>query len=595
MLKTFVVFWYRRFILNFSTITAPLSELTKKGRKFEWSDITEEALQNIKNALVSDPVLANPDYERTFVIQTDASDLGMGGVLVQGEGKGNEKVVAYMSEFTSAQRKYSTTERECLAVITAIEKFRQYIEGTKFKVITDHASLLWLKNLKDPTGRLCRWALRLQPYDFEFIHRKGTQMAVADALSRAVDVVDISLFSELNDSWYNSLFKKVSENPQNHTSYRIERGVLYKNCFKKRHILGSGSKLKIVVPENQRTLVIEQCHNPPLSAHFGFHKTLEKVQRDYYWPKSNANVRDFIRNCEICKAIKPSNQIHKAPMGNFREPLRPWHMIYLDFIGPFPRSKTGNSYILTVVDSFSKFVHAHPLRLATSKQLIKFLRNNVFLIFGVPEIVVSDNGSQFVSNDFQNFLKEYSVRFWPVARYHPQANAAEAANKTLEISVRAYVKDNQDHREWDKYIPEIACAMNSSVHTSTKFTPYYINFGQHMFTSGREYHDKILEDDGVNSENKFEQLRKLVKQNLLKTYQNNKKRYDLRARPVHFENGDIVWKINPGQSNAEKYITSKLLGKIKCKIKRKIGTSSYELEDLNGKTIGIFSANQICK
>ena len=203
--------WYRRFIPNFSTITAPLTELIKKGKKFEWSDRAENALEDVKKALVSEPVLANPDYEQPFTIQTDASDLGMGGVLVQGEGKGCEKVIAYMSsKFSSAQRKYTTTERECLAVITAIEKFRQYIEGTKFKVVTDHASLLWLKNLKDPSGRLCRWALRLQPYDFEFIHRRGTQMAVADALSRAIESIDIAQFPNAKDSWYSSMINKKS-------------------------------------------------------------------------------------------------------------------------------------------------------------------------------------------------------------------------------------------------------------------------------------------------------------------------------------------------------------------------------------------------
>ena len=501
------------------------------------------------------------------------------------------------AKFSAAQRKYSTTERECLAVITAIEKFRQYIEGTKFKVVTDHASLLWLKNLKDPTGRLCRWALRLQPYDFEFIHRKGTQMVVADALSRAVEVIDVSKFPNSNDKWYNSLLHEVSTNPQSHTSYRIERELLYKNLCRKRNVLGSGSKCKIVVPENQRISVIDQCHSPPLCGHCGFHKTLERVQRDYYWPKLNSQVRDFVRNCEICKAIKPVNHIRKAPMGNFREALRPWHIVYLDFVGPLPRSKAGNAHILTVVDSFSKFVHAHPLREATSKQLIKFLRANIFLIFGVPEIIVSDNGSQFISTEFQNFLKEYCVKFWPVSRYHPQANAAEAANKTLEISIRAYVKDNHDHRDWDKHLSEIACAMNSSVHTSTKFSPYFINFGQDMFTSGKEYQHKINNEniEGVEVEGKFDKIRKLVKQNLLQTYEKSKMRYDLRSRPVKFDIGDIVWKTNQMQSSAEKHITAKFLGKIKCKIKRKIGSSSYELEDMNGKNLGIFSANQLHK
>lgn len=202
--------WYRRFIPNFSIITAPLTELTKKGKKFEWTESAENALKSIKNILVSEPVLANADYSKPFIIQTDASDLGMGGVLVQGEGA-DERVVAYTSaKFSSTQRNYQTTERECLAIITAIEKFRPYIDGVKFTVVTDHASLQWLRNVKDPTGRLCRWSLRLQPYDFDIVHRKGSQMVVADAFSRAIEKIDVSLFSSIGDKWYQNIVDKVT-------------------------------------------------------------------------------------------------------------------------------------------------------------------------------------------------------------------------------------------------------------------------------------------------------------------------------------------------------------------------------------------------
>lgn len=179
--------WYRRFIPDFASISAPITALIQKNcAKIVWTAEAQEALIRIKVALTSAPILANPNYDLPFIIQTDASDAGMGAVLVQGEGK-EERVIAYWSQkLSSAQRKYQTTERECLAVILAVEKFRPYIEGAKFTVITDHASLLWLRNLKDPTGRLGRWALRLQPYDFMLKHRKGKFMVVADALSRAI-------------------------------------------------------------------------------------------------------------------------------------------------------------------------------------------------------------------------------------------------------------------------------------------------------------------------------------------------------------------------------------------------------------------------
>lgn len=269
-------------------------------------------------------------------------------------------------------------------------------------------------------------------------------------------------------------------------------------------------------------------------------------------------------------------------------------MLYLDFIGPLPRSKSGHCYVLTVVDSFSKFILAEPLRVATSKVLIEFLEKRVFLVFGVPEIIISDNGSQFTSNDFQSFLKRYSVKFWPVALYHPQANASEVANKTIETSIRAYIKDNKDHREWDRHIHEISCAMNSAVHTSSKLSPYFVNFGQNIITSGKTYSVKI-DDTSVETRNDshFAQIRDLVVKNLVKSYEHRKKRYDLRSRPIEYRKGEIVWKNNLTPSSASKAVIAKFFGKIKCKIKRKIGTNSYELEDMDGKNLGIYNTDQL--
>lgn len=587
--------WYRRFIPNFSIKTAPLTELTKKGRKFEWSADAENALQTVKNVLVSEPVLANADYSKPFIVQTDASDLGMGGVLVQGEGA-DERVVAYTSsKFSATQRNYQTTERECLAVITAIEKFRPYIDGVKFTVVTDHASLQWLRNIKDPTGRLCRWALRLQPYDFEIVHRKGSQMVVADAFSRAIGKIDVSLFSADGDKWYTSLVEKVTEDSAKFPNFRIENSILYKNCVQKSTKYGYVSQWRVVVPLKNRNNVIVECHSPPLCAHGGYHKTIDRIRRQYFWPNMDRDVRSFVRGCEVCKAVKPSNETQRAPMGNFRETSRPWQVLYLDFIGPLPRSKNGNVHILTVVDAFSKFVHAQPMRTANSKNLISFLENRIFLVFGVPEIIICDNGTQFTSTDFKNFLIRYDVKFWPVSRYHPQANAAEAANKTIGTSIRAYMKDKDDHREWDKSLNEIMCAMNTSLHSSTKFSPYFVNFGQNMITNGTEYSTNNINDQFKNNSDhvRFEKIRNIVKNNLIKSYESGKKRYNLRARPIVYNVGDIVWKRNTKLSDNIKAVTAKFFPSVKCKIAKKIGNCSYQLVDMNGRDLGIFNTDML--
>ena len=188
--------WYRRFVDGYATISLPLTDLLKKSKSFIWNDEAEEAFGHLKEKLTSAPILSTPDFSKPFMLLCDASLHGLGCVLAQQAEDGAELPIAYMSvKLTKAQRNYSVTELECLAVIKGIQKFRAYIEGQEFSVVTDHASLKWLMNQKDLTGRLARWAIRLQGFSFSIQHRKGSQNVVADALSRR-DENEISEFSE---------------------------------------------------------------------------------------------------------------------------------------------------------------------------------------------------------------------------------------------------------------------------------------------------------------------------------------------------------------------------------------------------------------
>lgn len=346
-----------------------------------------------------------------------------------------------------------------------------------------------------------------------------------------------------------------------------------------------------MVPLGCRNAVMKGNHDDPLFSHGGYYKTLARIKREYYWPQMQRDIRSFVSGCETCKAIKPTNQTQMIPMGDQRVSYRPWQIIYIDFVGPFPRSKKGYSYLLVVVDGFSKFVNIFPLRNATSKAAVEHLENRIFLTYGVPEVLISDNGSQFISAEFNNFLNKYGVKKWLTARYHPQANAVEAANKTIETSIRAYIKDTKDHRSWDENLTKIACAINTSIHSSTKFSPYFVNFGQHMFISGEDYKRKFSGDSTRITDENFIKIRDIVQKNIRKTYETSKKRYDLRTRPINYNPGDIVWKQNFILSDATKNIASKLCPRyIKCIIKKKVGTNSYELSDENGKDLGIFNS-----
>lgn len=589
-----MVGWYRRFIPNFSSITAPISELLKKNKlSFKWTDEAQNAFVQVRSALTSEPVLTTPKYDLPFFIQTDASDIGLGAVLFQVK-SGNEYVVAYHSaKLTPAQRKYHVTERECLAVLSAIEKFRPYVEGTAFTVITDHASLLWLSNLKDPTGRLARWALRLQSYDFTLVHRKGKNNVVPDALSRAfnVDLIDLSNVAATKDEWYAKTIKTANANGCAKMGYKYENNVLFYNV--KRGYQASHYGWKICVPKEYVLEVLRSCHDEPTAAHAGYFRTLCRVKDRYFWPKMDKDVRAYVGVCSVCKASKATNRNETAPMGNFREPLRPFHILSLDYIGPLPLSKKGSRFILVVVDLFSKFVFIKPLRKSSAQLTIAYLREEVFRRYGVPQYLISDNGPQLRSEAFTKFLEEHKTTHWLTAVYHPQSNPTEAANKTIVTAIRSYIEDNHSHNRWDEYVSEITFALNSSVHSTTKNSPHSVLFGYQLAQHGSDYANV---DHDPERKNKLEVIRLKVSKALQDAHEKNKRRYDLRSREISYLPGETVYRQNTKLSDGGSAYSAKLAPKyVQCTIVRKTGTNTYETKDVDGNHTGVYHTNFLKK
>lgn len=492
-----------------------------------------------------------------FVIQTDASDIGLAGVLVQGSDD-EERVIAYMSQkFTSTQRKYSTTERECLGVLAAIEHFRPYIEGARFTVITDHASLIWLQNLKNPNGRLGRWILRLQQYDFKLVHRKGKHNVVPDALSRAM-VDEIQILSENfnGDPWYDDLRGKLKENPEKYPDFRLEGDVIHKHCSNKCDVCEPYSRWKIVLPVHLRTRIMSENHDAPTSSHFGHYKTLKRIQESYYWRKMIFDIRQFVADCDQCKANKDPTYVTRSVMGEAKILDTPWHTVAIDFLGPPPpMSKKGNTYLFVALDCFSKFTILAPLKKADTNAAIKVLEMDVYYKFGIPSVLISDNGSQFISKAFKKFLDGYGIKHWLNAAYHPQHNPAERRNKVIAAAIRNYI--GSDHRNWDIEIPQIACAINTATHQSTKFSPYYLNFGRNMpKTSSAHSVDQTLRNPDLPSTtdviDRLNDIRTQVVSNLERAYKDYSHYYNLRSRNVSFVTGDVAWVRNFKLSDATK-------------------------------------------
>lgn len=590
-----VASWYRRFLQNFSTITAPITELTKtkNSKKFAWTPEAQTAFEEIQRMLTSTPVLTSPTLEDPWFLETDASDVGVGAVLKQIQ-NGEEKIIAFFSKkLSTAARKYTVTERECLAVILAIEAFRCYIEGAPFTVITDHASLKWLQNLKDPQGRLARWALRLQAYDYKIIHRPGSQMILPDALSRAVCLIDLEEIQKCPDADYQELLQKVKAEPTIWPQYCIRNEILYRNCNYINHELDS--QWKIVVPESKRAQVLYESHDDVFAAHGGIFKTLNRIRQDYYWPKMKHDVIQYVRKCQLCKCIKATNQCQTAPMGSDRSPDKKFQAISLDYIGPLPLSKKGHRWILVTIDDFTKFVTIHPMKTATAKKTVELIDEHIVTKYGAPERFILDNGTQLRAKLFMDYAKSKKIQLWYTPHYHPSPNATEAANKTLVTGIRAYIKDETSHREWDQNLTQLACVLNNSIHTSTTVTPFFAVFGEKIALTGEDHQMRIGNEEVETGNEKYRRIQEKIMYELDRAYQKRAKQYDLRTRKIEYHPGDVVYKKNTKQSKKGHYYMSKLDHKYDMVIiHQKIGSNCYKLREPDGGILpGKFSVQQL--
>lgn len=580
--------FYQKFIKNYSEITVPITDLLKKGRrKFDWTKEAEDAFQKLKEALVSSPILANPDFSQTFIIETDSSDLAVGSVLVQII-NGERKCIAYYSKkLSSTQKRYSATERECLAVFLSIENFRHFVEGHRFIVQTDAMSLTFLQtmSIESKSPRIARWALKLSKYDVELQYKQGSENVSADALSRSIYLLE----KELPDPYVQGLKQQIERHPDQFRDFKVVDGRVFKFLTNSTLPEDPAFRWKLVLPLCERKSVIEAIHNV---AHLGFLKTLEKVRERYYWPRMASEIKRFCSSCPVCKESKVPNLNVRPPCGKPKLCSRPWEVISIDFLGPYPKSRQGNIWILVICDFFSKFVIVQCMKSATAPGVCTVMENLVFNLFGAPSVCITDNAKVFQSDLFKKLLAQYGVTQWNLAVYHPSPNPAERVNRVIVTAIRCAMNKQTDHRNWDESVQKIAAAIRTSVHESTHFTPYFINFGRNMISSGTEYAhlrelDPGCEQDTSHRKKETQKLYDLVRQNLHAAYQRYSRPYNLRSNAKHtFKPGDRVYKRNVHLSDKSKHFVGKFGTKYsQATVRTALGTNTYVLEDETGHII----------
>ncbi|CAI7882768.1 unnamed protein product [Closterium sp. NIES-53] len=346
--------YYYRFVPQYAKIATPLTNLLKKT-PFKWEDVHQQAMEQLKTALTSAPVLILPDPEKDYLIEADASDQAVGAVLMQDQGKRLQPIAYLSKKLHGAELNYPIHNKEALAIITAFKKWRCYLEGRKTTVYTDHCSLKYLKMQQTLSRRQVRWIDFLEThFDYDIVYKPGHKNK-ADALSRPRHVATIHI------EGMNPLLKGLFTH-----RYTIDPEIPLaekKKLLQWDHdvALRKGST-KIWVPNYPplRQLLLEEFHDVLYAGHFGSNKTLAGIAKVYYWPHMANDVQKFVTSCDTCQRMKSSKQKKAGLLQPLPVLEQPWQVVSLDFITGLPPTNAGHDAILVVIDKFSKMGHFIP-------------------------------------------------------------------------------------------------------------------------------------------------------------------------------------------------------------------------------------------
>jgi hypothetical protein len=590
--------YYRRFVKDFA-IAHPLHQLVEKKKVFEWTTECQCAFDKLKQKLVNSPILGLPLEDIPFILDTDASDCSTGAVLSQIV-DGQERVVAYHSKtLNKSERNYCVTRRELLSVVRAVKQFHVYLLGRRFTLRTDHSSLQWLVNFREPEGQMCRWLQQLQGYDFEIQHRPGKIHGNADALSRRPCVNTFCKHCERTEKKCSAVkgeVKKVNivckafvlpdmdlmqrqdedldiqpiKERMSHSMERpplesfspcsrilrclwgqwqsliIENGLL---CRKRDMMFNQGRRLQIILPAACRKDVMDQLHNSRCGGHFGAPRTFERVRQRFYWPGYHRYVVEWCRRCDPCCRRKGPGLRRNAPL-KIRNEGEPFRRIAVDILGPLPLSDRGNKYVAVVSDYFTKWCEAFPLPNQEATTVADALVEQWVARYGVPSELHSDQGRNFESQVFQQTCMLLGIHKTRTSPLHPQSDGmVERFNRTLENSLTVFVQEHQ--RDWDIQIPLIMLAYRSSIHDATKYTPSYLLFGREtrlpidLISGGVPERKENSTIYASNLQERLTTAHEFARSNLRLAAASMKARYDGNVRVDRLAIGDKVWLFAP--------------------------------------------------
>jgi hypothetical protein len=582
-LQSFLGFtgYYRRFVPDYAKITAPLTDLLKKDTLFHWGPDQQVAFDTLKRAMATAPVLIMPDPGRMFTVVCDASKYALGGVLMQDQGKGLQPISYISRKFSSAEKNYPTHDQELLALIYALQQWRHYLFGpVKNLVLTDHQPLRHLKSQPKLNPRQTRWLSLLEEYDLHIDYVPGKVNVVADALSRRPDylasLIAVQSNAELiiqiktlygEDEESRSILHSIRDN----SAQRLER--------KDGLIIRDGHRIYVPDDQELRRHLLREHHDSVLSGHLGMDKTYEYISRNFYWPKLDKDVKEYVRSWPTCIVTKSSN---RRPLG-LLQPLpvrtRNWQVVSMDLIVGLPKTALGHDAIVTFVDKLSKMTHYVPTtQNIDAPGLARLYFDHVIKLHGTQDQIISDRGPQFIGRFWQALMKILGTRPHLSSAYHPQTDGqTERANRTIEEMLRAYVNDQQN--DWDLHLSAAEFAYNNSLNPSTGQTPFYMNCGFHPTTPATMGFDQASNSAAMDVAAATRRAMESAKQRLEQAQRRQADYANQKRRDHVFALGDMVL-LSTENLQLKKGMARKLTDKWAgpFQILKKLSSVAYELE-----------------
>lgn len=532
--------FYERFIPNLHSSCADLHTLTRKNVKWNWTTHEDNIFKTMKAKILNSKALISYDENRELFLACDASEKGIGCVLFHMSEDKQEQHIAFASrKLNDSEKQYSVIDREALAIFFAIKKFDQYLRGNKFTLMTDHKPLEHLfgnkrKLSKLVNNRLTRWALYIGEYNYEIVYRQGKTNTVADFLSRFPNKDEkqskkekqILKISEQNqEEKVGDMFlteKIIKKNTNNDPILRtikqcIESKAWTQNLtennsafYNRRNEISLENGIlmwqgRIIIPQNLQKYVLKIIHE----GHPGI-VAMRALSRFYvWWPNIDKEIEIYVQKCRNCQQNR--QHMSELPIYSWNIPEYVWERLHMDFAGPFE-----GKYWLIVVDALSKWADVKPLHEITTKSLCNAL-DDIFTQFGLPRIIVSDNGRQFTSENFRTYCERKGIRHITSSPYHPRTNGlAERFVRTFKTRMASSRNDNKTQIQ---RLRNFLFNYRNTPHNTTNKSPNEMIFGRRLTTTLDNIKPNLKDDlrfKNIKQEIENERLTKNASRNFSK-------------------------------------------------------------------------------